>query len=61
MTELKVGVIGCGGHAQTHFQEIKEEKRLHLAAIAEINPERREKTAQMYKPDASFSESGLLD
>tara|TARA_B100001750_G_C15410535_1_gene547521 strand:+ start:114 stop:1091 length:978 start_codon:yes stop_codon:yes gene_type:complete len=56
MTELKVGVIGCGGHAQTHFQEIKEEKRLHLAAIAEINPERREKTAQMHKPDVSFSD-----
>ena len=56
MTELKVGVIGCGGHAQTHFHEIKEEKRLHLAAVAEIDPERREKAVQMHKPDAVFSD-----
>ena len=61
MTKLKVGVIGCGRHAQTHFQEIKEDKRLHLAAIAEINSERRETTLQMYKPDESFSDyQGML-
>ena len=27
MTELKVGVIGCGKHAESHFEEIKKEKR----------------------------------
>ena len=42
MTELKVGVIGCGKHAESHFEEIKKEKRLHLAAISELDSKRRE-------------------
>ena len=56
MLELKVGVIGCGGHAESHFREIADEPRLHLAAIAEIDPERRERAAQKHEPDASFND-----
>ena len=56
MTELKVGVIGCGKHAQSHFEEIKKEKRLHLAAISELDSKRREEAAFTHSPDASFSD-----
>ena len=56
MLELKVGVIGCGSHAESHFQEIADEPRLHLAAIAEIDPERRERAVQKHEPDASFDD-----
>ena len=33
MADLKVGVIGCGGHAQGHFAMIKDEPRMaaHLS------------------------------
>ena len=29
MADLKVAVIGCGGHAQEHFRMIAAEPRLH--------------------------------
>jgi len=32
MEQLKDAVIGCGGHAQSHFHMIVDEPRLHLAA-----------------------------
>ena len=54
VTELKVGVVGCGGHAESHFREIADEPRLHLAAIAEIDPERLERAAAAHKPDSVF-------
>ena len=54
MTELKVGVIGCGKHAESHFKEIAAEPRLHLSAIAEINPDRRNEATATHKPDTSY-------
>ena len=54
MAELKVGVVGCGNHAESHFREIAGEPRLHLAAIAELDPERLERAAAAHKPDAVF-------
>ena len=56
MVELKVGVIGCGNHAESHFREIAAEPRLHLAAIAELDPERLERAAAAHKPDAVFQD-----
>ena len=56
MSELKVGVVGCGGHAESHFREIADEPRLHLAAIAEIDPERLERAATSHRPDAAFQD-----
>ena len=56
MTELKVGVIGCGRHSESHFEEIKKDQRLHLSAIAEVDPERLEESASTHKPDSSFSD-----
>ncbi len=55
-SELQVGVIGCGSHAESHFREIAEEPRLRLAAIAEIDTERRERAAAAHGPDASFGD-----
>ena len=40
MTDLKAAVIGCGGHAQSHFKMIADEPRLRLAGIAELDEER---------------------
>ena len=56
MTELKVGVIGCGRHSESDFEEIKKDQRLHLSAIAEVDPERLEESASTHKPDSSFSD-----
>ena len=46
MDELRVGVIGCGGHARSHFEMIAAEPRVRLVAIAELNDERREEVAR---------------
>ena len=49
--ELKVGVIGCGGHAQSHFAMIGAEPRMKLVAIAELNETRRaEAQAKQMQP-----------
>ncbi len=53
---LKVGVIGCGGHAQGHFQMIAAEPRLRLTAIAEIDPKRLEEHTARHRPERSFAD-----
>lgn len=64
---LRVGVIGCGGHAQSHFQMIAAEPRLRLAGIAEIDPKRLEENTARHRPERSFADyrqlldSGALD
>ena len=54
MAELKVGIIGCGGHAQGHFAMVKGEPRMELIAAAEINEERLEKAKAEHQPESSF-------
>ncbi len=60
--ELKVGVIGCGGHAQSHFAMIKAEPRMKLVAIAEVNEQRRAEAKAKHQPEAAFGDyRDLLD
>ena len=56
MRDLKVGVVGCGIHAQTHFKEIAKESRVHLTAIADINPDRLDKSKTEHRPDMAFND-----
>ena len=51
---LNAAVIGCGGHAQGHFRMIAGEPRLHLKAIAEIDPERLRRNNEEHGPEAAF-------
>src|SRR3712207_4520527 len=62
MEPLRAGVIGCGGHAQAHLRMIREEPELHLAAVAEPDPDRRERARREWEPDACFADAGeMLD
>ena len=54
--QLNVAVIGCGSHARSHLSMIADEPRLHLAAIAEIDPERLEQAAVEHRPDRTFTD-----
>jgi len=54
--ELKVGVIGCGGHAQSHFAMIKAEPRMKLVAIAEVSEQRRAEAKAKHQPEAAFGD-----
>ena len=56
MDQLKAAVIGCGGHAQSHFRMIADEPRLHLAAIAEMDEDRLRKAKSKYRPDRAFDD-----
>jgi len=56
MDKLRVGVIGCGGHAQIHFGMIAAEPRLHLAGIAEIDPKRLADNTAKHRPEHSFTD-----
>ena len=60
MDKLRVGVIGCGGHAQIHFQMIAAEPRLHQAGIAEIDPVRLAKNTAYHHPERSFADHRQL-
>ena len=48
MDELRVGVIGCGGHARSHFEMIAAEPRVRLVAIAELDDRRRTEAEQRH-------------
>jgi predicted dehydrogenase len=62
MDKLRVGVIGCGGHAQIHFGMIAAEPRLLLAGIAEIDPKRLADNIARHRPEHSFADyRQLLD
>ena len=56
MADLKVAVIGCGGHAQEHFRMIAAEPRLHLVAISEVDGKRLEQNRRQWKPERAFSD-----
>ncbi|MYE87578.1 Gfo/Idh/MocA family oxidoreductase [Candidatus Poribacteria bacterium] len=56
MADLKVGVIGCGGHAQGHFAMIKDEPRMELISVAEIDDQRLEQAKLTHKPESAFSD-----
>jgi predicted dehydrogenase len=56
IVELKVGVIGCGGHAQSHFAMIKAEPRMKLIAIAEIGETRRAEAQAKHQPETAFAD-----
>ncbi|MBV7337211.1 Gfo/Idh/MocA family oxidoreductase, partial [Chloroflexi bacterium TSY] len=54
MTDLKVGVIGCGRHARSHFEMIAAEPRMSLIAIAEMNEERLAQAKAAHQPEFAF-------
>ena len=54
MAELKVSIIGCGGHAQGHFAMIKGESRMKLVAIAEIDEDKRNRAKAEHQPEFAF-------
>ena len=56
MTDLKVAVIGCGKHAQSHFRMIADEPRLKLVGIAELDDERRQKNHAQWAPEQAFAD-----
>ena len=56
MDKLNVAVIGCGGHAESHFREIAGEPRLRLEAIAEVNPDRLQAAAARHRPKRAFAD-----
>ncbi|MEM7031697.1 MAG: Gfo/Idh/MocA family oxidoreductase [Chloroflexota bacterium] len=51
MADLKVGVIGSGGHAQGHLRMIKAEPRMHLTAVAELSEDRLAQAKETFQPD----------
>lgn len=60
--DLKVGVIGCGGHAQSHLAMIDAEPRMKLIAIAEIDATRRAEAKAKYQPEVAFADyRAMLD
>ncbi len=54
--DLRVGVIGCGGHAQSHFAMIKADPRLQLVAVAEIDEARRNQAQTAHQPEFTFAD-----
>ena len=57
---LNVAVIGCGGHAQHHFRMIAAEPRVHLVAVADVDPTRLENAAETHGPVRTFDDHRRL-
>jgi predicted dehydrogenase len=49
-----VGVIGCGGHAQGHLAMVRDEPRMRLVAVAEIQEERLARAKERFAPEFTF-------
>ncbi len=56
MSKLKVAVIGAGGHAESHFKMIESEEEMELAAVTDLDPERRALAKERHKPPALFED-----
>ncbi|MCZ6635189.1 MAG: Gfo/Idh/MocA family oxidoreductase [bacterium] len=56
MDPLRVGIIGAGGHAQSHFAMIASEPEMDLIAVAELDPDRLAKAQQQHHPQSGFSD-----
>lgn len=56
MADLKVAVIGCGGHAQAHLRQVAADSRLRLVAIAEIDADRLEENRARWCPERAFAD-----
>jgi predicted dehydrogenase len=53
---LNIGIIGCGMVAHGHLAAVAQSKDWHLAAIAEVDPARRQAAETHYHPDHSFED-----
>lgn len=61
MTQLKIGVIGCGSIAQhRHLPEYAANAHVKIAAVCDINEERAKKTAEKYGAAAYTSYEELV-
>ena len=56
MDPLRVGIIGAGGHAQSHFAMVASEPEMDLVAVAELDPDRLAKAQQQHSPQSGFSD-----
>ncbi len=56
MERLRVGMIGAGGHAQSHFAMIAAEPEMELVAVAEIDPARLAKAREAHGPKHGFTD-----
>ena len=61
MDELRVGVIGCGGHARSHFEMITAEPRVRLVAVAELDDGRRAEAEQLHSVPGYSDYRRMLD
>ena len=56
MSNLKVAIIGAGGHAQGHFAMIKNEPEMDLVAVADIDESRLAHTSDEHGVTALFTD-----
>lgn len=45
MNQLKIGIIGCGGHGRGHIQNYAEIPETEIVAVVDLNPDRVQETA----------------
>ena len=56
MPNLKVAIIGAGGHAQSHFAMVKNESEMDLVAVADIDESRLAHTSDEHGVTALFTD-----
>lgn len=63
--KIKIGLLGCGGIAQTHLEAIAHVSRIELVSVQDVNAEAAERAARKYnvravtKPEDIFSDKAV--
>ena len=60
MDKIKIGMIGAGGRAQTHYASLAEMNDVEMTAICDLNEERMKSTANKYGIKGQYTDYKLM-
>lgn len=58
---VKLGFVGCGGIAQTHFGILEKMEEVRIIAVCDVDPERAEAAARRFDANTHLNASHMLE
>jgi len=61
MKEIKIGIIGCGGNANGHMNQLDGIEGARVVAVCDLQVERAQSAAEKHKADSYTAHQALLE